>query len=119
MPMLQPVASTSPLTSPGFISAAVRLMLSREKPVGEQTAAATASPYGTHAKNASVPSEIARLFRLFLNSELIPIKRTIPSLFAAPHLDAAQAARLNRAAAPAARCRKGPIHNSGWPDATN
>src|SRR5689334_22945845 len=38
MPMLQPVASTSPCTVPGLMSAAVRLMLSRTKPVGVQAA---------------------------------------------------------------------------------
>jgi hypothetical protein len=57
-------------------------MLSREKPVGEQTGAATASPNGTHANNASVPSEIANLARLFCDEKLIPI--TVPSLFACP-----------------------------------
>src|SRR5690348_13338098 len=40
MPMLQPVASTSPCTVPGLMSAAVRLMLSRTKPVGVQAATA-------------------------------------------------------------------------------
>ncbi len=53
--MLQPVASTVPVTMPGgLMSAAVMLMASRKNPVGVQVAACACEARAMHAMNEAM-----------------------------------------------------------------